>query len=663
MFDASTLPDLLDRSIERARDSADGITHVQATDRLHNVTFRHLRERALAALHSLQDAGIHQGDEVILYISSPKQFIEIFWAASLGGMVPVPVAVGGSREHKRKLFRIFERLRRPFVCTDHRAMERLSKTSSLAVEESLSNLFRSRCVLVDDFSEHSKCGTPQHLKSEDTALIQFSSGSTSDPKGVVLTHSNLVTNIKGMILTAGISERDRALSWMPLTHDMGLIGSHLMMLTMSAHLFLMPTELFVRKPLLWLDLASRHRATVLFSPNFGLQYYLEAQTGSEQSHLDLSGIRLIFNGAEPISASLCREFNARLAPAKLRGNAIYPAYGLAEGSVGVSLPMPGESIQTISIDRHAMNPGAPVKFLPANGKNAVELVSEGRAIPGCQFRITGEEDTPLPENHIGHVQIVGDSVTRGYYCAPEINALSFTADRWLRTGDLGLIHNGELYISGRAKDIIFSNGRNYFAYDLENVAKNAGGLPTDDVYVSAVRTEGADSDQVAVFVLFRGDINDFLPMADEIAARIAEEVGIPVQVVVPVPQIPKTTSGKVQRYILARRYEDGEFDAALGIAERRRAERKEAAQSPLISNSIEDRLRKFCEATLDLKQVGIHDNLVELGLSSLQLVQLHEKITYEFPGQLDLADMFQCPTLALIAQRLGHADNTIYKEA
>src|SRR5437588_4371434 len=207
---------------------------------------------------------------------------------------------------------------------------------------------------------------------------------------------------------------------MPLTHDMGLIGFHLVMFANRVHAHLMPTELFIRRPLLWLGLASKVRATILCSPNFGYRHYLKVLGERAPEGLDLSAVRLIFNGAEPISVELCEEFLGRLAPAKL--------------------------------NRHRMSAGSPVELVPASDRRAVKLVSEGKPIPYCRVRIADDEDRELPEDRIGHVHMRGDNVTRGYYEDPEANAAAFTADGWLRTGDLGLVHGGGRYICGRAKE-------------------------------------------------------------------------------------------------------------------------------------------------------------------------------------------------------------------
>jgi len=280
----------------------------------------------------------------------------------------------------------------------------------------------------------------------------------------------------------------------------------------------------------------------------------------------------------------------------------------------------------------------------------VQLVSEGRPIAYCRVRIADDEDRELPAGRIGHVHISGDNVTRGYYEDSQANAAAFSADGWLRTGDLGLVHEGELYISGRAKEIIFVNGQNYYPHDLEAIAQRAPGLELGKVVAAGVRPRGAEVEQLVVFVLHRGSLEDFLPLARQVARLINEQTGLEVAEVVPVKRIPKTTSGKIQRHLLEENYADGEFDAEL----RELAALRAAQQGPEVGSrsAIEDKLKTICDAALEGKRVDIHDNLFEVGASSLKLIEIHEQIDREYPGKVDLTELFDFPTIAELAQHL-----------
>jgi acyl-CoA synthetase (AMP-forming)/AMP-acid ligase II/acyl carrier protein len=645
-FKATTLSEL----IEENRGFARSITYLEGENDSRAVPFGELYERALGILYHLQRLGARRGDKLILFLGSNEQFIDVFWAAILGGIVPVPVALGISEEHRHKLLRIARRLGAPYLYTERRSLERIGTFAAGVGEAELFAGLRRRTFLVDDLDDISRAGSVQKVTAADTAFIQFSSGSTSDPKGVVLTHGNILANARGATQAAKFTAEDVSLSWMPLTHDMGLIGFHLVMFANRIHAHLMPTELFIRRPLLWLTFAARVRATILCSPNFGYKHYLKVLGERKPEGLDLSAVRLIFNGAEPISVELCDEFLTRLAPGQLARNSMYPVYGLAEASLAVSFPVPGAPLKTLALNRHRMNPGDPLEPVAQGTRDAVWLVSEGTAIPYCRVRIADEADRQLPEGRIGQVHITGENVTRGYFEDRAANAAAFTADGWLRTGDLGLYHDGELYISGRAKEIIFVNGQNYYPHDLEAIAQRAPGLELGKVVAAGVRPQAAQTEQLVVFVLHRGGMEDFLPLATQVARLINEQTGLEVAEVVPVKRIPKTTSGKVQRHLLEEGYVAGEFEAELAQLASLRAARR-GPQSGA-RTEIEEKLKSICDAALAGKRVDIHDNLFEIGASSLKLIEIHEQIDREYPGKVDLTELFDFPTIAELAQHL-----------
>jgi acyl-CoA synthetase (AMP-forming)/AMP-acid ligase II/acyl carrier protein len=646
MLNAKTLTEV----IEANRKFPRNITYLEGENESRDVSFAELYERALGILHHLQRIGARRGDKLILFLGNNEQFIDVFWAAVLGGIVPVPVALGISDEHRHKLLRIARKLGKPFIYTERKHFERIGAFAEQVGETDVYNELRSRVFLVDQLDDISKAGKPCVARPEVVAFIQFSSGSTSEPKGVVLTHANIIANWRGSTEVAHFNENDVSLSWMPLTHDMGLIGFHLVMFCNRVHSHIMPTEVFVRRPLLWLSFASRIRASILCSPNFGYKHYLKVLGDRSIDGLDLSAVRLIFNGAEPISVELCDEFLSRLAPAKLSRNAMYPVYGLAEASLAVSFPPPGSPLKTVTLNRHHMAVGSPVEPVPKTDRDAVELVSEGKAIPYCRVRISGDDDRELPEGRIGHVHMTGENVTAGYFENPQANAAAFSADGWLKTGDLGLFYQGDLYISGRAKEIIFVNGQNYYPHDLESIAQNAQGLELGKVVAAGIRPRDSQTEQLVVFVLHRTDMQEFLPTAIEVGRLINEHAGLEVAAVVPVKRIPKTTSGKIQRHLLEESYLNGEFNAELAELETLRA----ALRGPQTSSTteIEGKLKAICDAALDGKRVDIHDNLFELGASSLKLIEIHESIDREWPGQVDLTELFDFPTIAELARHL-----------
>jgi len=503
---------------------------------------------------------------------------------------------------------------------------------------------------VESITDISKAGKLVRPAPDDLAFIQFSSGSTSEPKGVMLSHGNLIANTQGVSRAANFTDQDISLSWMPLTHDMGLIGFYLMQFANRTRINLMPTELFVRRPLLWLQLAAKKRATVTSSPNFGYRHFLKVLGERRLENVDLSSIRAIYNGAEPISVALCNEFMNTLAYTGLRRHAMFPVYGLAEACLAVTFPPPGTDYRWIRMDRHRLSVGTRIELNPQDARDTFEAMCVGHVVPNTEMLIADDSRVALPDEEVGHILIRGASVTRGYFGDPEATAAAIDANGWLDTGDLGVIHEAGLYIVGRAKEIIFVNGQNYYPYDLENIAQRAPGLELNKVVAAGVAKPGSQGEELVVFVLHRSDMAEFLPTANAVSRLINEHTGLEVAQVIPTKRIPKTTSGKVQRHLLEQGYIDGEFDAEL--AELKALREARGGADAQAGEGLEARLQSLCEAALPGKRIDVNDNLFEIGASSLKLIEIHESIDRDFPGLIDLTELFDYPTIAQLAKHL-----------
>ncbi|MFO1466513.1 MAG: non-ribosomal peptide synthetase [Steroidobacteraceae bacterium] len=641
-----TLVDILEnnRNVERA------VTYVLGENEERRLPYREVHARALGILYHLQAMGAQRGQPMIIFLANNEQFMDGFWAAVCGGMIPVPLAVGISDEHRHKLLRIAAKLTDPILYTDRKSLDRLGSLAQESGQQALFDRLKARTFLADAITDISKPGKLHRPSPQDTAFIQFSSGSTSEPKGVVLTHANLVTNIKASIQRCGFNQDDVTLSWMPLTHDMGLIGFYIMHFTAQAHVHIMPTELFVRRPLLWLQTCSKKRVTITCSPNFGYRHLLKVLGDRKPDGLDLSSLRLIFNGAEPISVELCNEFMDKFAGCGLKRTAMYPVYGLAEASLAVAFPPAGSNYRWIRVNRHKLNVGDVVELNPAQARDSLELMSVGSPIPFVEVRIADDARAALPEGRVGHILIRGANVTGAYYGDEAATRQAIDAEGWLDTGDLGVVREGQLYITGRSKEIIFVNGQNYFPYDLENIAQRAPGLELGKVVVAGVRRPQGQSDELTIFVLHRSDMAEFLPTANAVAHLVNEHAGLEVAQVVPVKRIPKTTSGKVQRHLMEESFLNGEFDADLAELERLRAA-GHGASAPSAS-AIEQKILAICDAALPGKGLAAGDNLFEIGASSLKLIEIHENIDREFPNQIDLTELFDHPTVQQLAKHL-----------
>lgn len=642
----STLSDAL---IDR-RSSKRTIHYIEGENNERELPFAELHSRALGLLQHFQSSGADPGSEMILLLDSNAQFIDAFWACMLGNIIAIPLASGATDEHKLKFFRVLAKLKQPHLCTDQKIFARLSAfAASNALHTEIARI-KSGTVFLDHIDDISRPGRSHAAKPDDIAFVQYSSGSTSEPKGVALTHRNLLTNIAAIAHGIELTDTDVGLSWMPLTHDMGLIGFHLTPFIMNITHHLISTSVFVRHPQLWLTLASAKKATVLCSPNFGYRHFLKTFNSDKSSALDLRHVRILFNGAEPISVSLCEEFLTAMAPYGLRASAMFPVYGLAEASLAATFPKPSEGYATITVNRDALSVGKAVAITAASDPRAVTLMLVGHPVQGCDLRIAGDSNTALPDGSVGHVEIRGANVTSGYYHDPASTQTLISAGGWLDTGDLGFLSDRGLAITGRAKEILFVSGQNYYPHDLEAVIEKHAGLEPGKAAICGVRPEHAATDEVLAFVLYRGELRDFLHIVKRVRKCINEHIGIVVSHVIPVARIPKTTSGKIQRFLLAESYQKGEYSEILAKLHGFTAELAEAA--PEAHSEVEKNLKEICNAFLKDKPLGVHDNIFELGTSSLTLAQIYQRIEALYPGQLEVTDFFDYPTIAELARYL-----------
>ncbi len=638
-----TLGGLLSAAIARGPRS---VTFIEGAQEEVRVSYDDLRARALGVLRHFQAAGLEPGDELILFTNSNEQFVDAFWACILGGIVPVPVAVGISDDHRAKLLRIFASLRNPWLYTERNLARRLERFGE--GHDRLAEIARllERTLVVDDIEDIGTPGRVHAAAPDDVAFIQFSSGSTSEPKGVVLTHRNVITNIRAICEGYGSRDDDVAVSWMPLTHDMGLIGFHLCMIAANNDHHVMATSLFVRRPLLWMQKAAEKGATLTCSPNFGYKHFLKVFESKGLDGIDLGRVRLVFNGAEPISAALARQFLEALAPHGLDPDCMFPVYGLAEASLGVTFPEPGAPLRTVMAHRHGLAVGEPWSPAEGDDQDAVEFVLLGTPIRDCQVRLCDDQDHVLEEGRVGHVQIRGGNVTRGYYGYRGRSRDVFADLDWLRTGDLGFFHEGQLVITGRSKDIIFVNGQNYYPHDIEALAGELDGLELGKVVAAGVTSPEAGTDELLLFVLDRGDVATFADLARRLRAHVGETTGLEVGQVIPVTRIPKTTSGKVQRHKLTEAYLDGEYAPVLAELA---ALETVTEEDPVPAGGMEQALAQICNSIVVDRPVGLDDNLFEIGISSLALAQIHARVDELYPGEMDIADVFEYPTIRELA--------------
>lgn len=640
MTDHATLIELLDEHRRADR----WIRFIDGADNESTVAFAELWGRALGLLGVLQARGCEPGSELIIFSKSNERFLIAFWAALLGGIIPVPVAVGISDEHRHKLFRIARKLENPTLFAEPEALERLlSFAADKGIRRAQDLLRRSVTELEEEGTE---AGRTVARSADDIGFVQYSSGSTSEPKGIVLTHRNLTSTVHSMRRRLEFNADDVALSWMPLTHDMGLIGYHLTMLASGMNHAIMDTSVFVRRPLLWMQKTDELRATQIASPNFGYKHYLKAFARKRPEGMDLSCVKLCLNGAEPISVDLCEEFVMALSPYGFRREAMLPVYGLAEATLGVTFSPLRRAYEHIVVERHSLKIGEPFARASVGDEDAVRFVKLGLPIDGCEYRITDDASSVVADGIVGNIEIRGANVTTGAYRDPEVTKSIFSADGWLKTGDCGVVVDGELVITGRAKDIVIINGQNYYPHDIEEIIARIPELELGKVVVCGAKPAHSQVEELVVFVLHRRDLAELAELAERIRDVVGTRAGLEVDRVIPIPRVPKTTSGKVQRASLAAQYLDGDFDEVLAELDAVAANVDDAAAA---EQGLIGELMAIAAEFSKERRIGPDDNLFEVGISSLTLTEIMLAIDEKLPGQVDVSDLFDYPTIRELA--------------
>ncbi len=655
MYAFKTLVDLI---VSRQDETSRGITFILSEAEEHFVSYGELYLGARTLLYSLQSSGFKKGDEVIFQIDNNRQFMFAFWACILGGMIPVPVTTGTNDEHKLKLFKIWDILKNPKMLASDDFFARLKVFGDKNGLLEQVDIMQTRTLSIENLEKTDCLGEIEKAGENDIAFIQFSSGSTGDPKGVIITHRNVLYDIGSVIRWVNINKEDSGLNWMPLTHDMGLIGTHIKDVIACINQYNIETQLFIRHPSLWIQKASEHKVTLLYSPNFGYKHFLTFFKPEVKKDWDLSKVRLIYNGAEPISYELCDEFLEKLATYGLKRNSMYTVYGLAEGTIAVTFPRLGDDMRFITLDRNYLNIGDTVREVSKEDSRGCSFADEGYPIYDCYVKICNMKNNDIGENKIGYICISGANVTSGYYNNEAATRKAITKDGWLNTGDLGFMRDGRLVITGRAKDVIFVKGQNYYSHDIERVAQEAEGIDLGKIVAVGAFNEKIKSDELILFVLFKMKADKFIGLVQSLRKLISERMGIEVSQVIPIKSIPKTTSGKVQRYKLRESYINGEYDAIKKEIELLLASEAHIRQIDKPENEIQAKLVNIWQEVLGVKKVGIKDNIFELGGDSLKITQMASRIREEFGVELEQTILFENPVLSVLAEIIEKSDKT-----
>lgn len=555
--DSQTLIDVLNWHVNTHPDSA----HIQMyTDQGDGevITFSQLKNTALRVAGGLQQLGLKPAEPVALMLPSGTDYFYSFFGILLAGGIPVPIYPPARpsqlEDHIHRHVRILSNCLASIFITVTEA-----KTVARLLKSQVPNL--QHIVPAEDLIASPAITTAPQISATDIAFIQYTSGSTGNPKGVVLTHANLLTNIRamGQVVKAGSS--DVFVSWLPLYHDMGLIGAWLGSLYYAALFVVMSPLSFLARPERWLWAIHRYKGTLSASPNFGYEYCIRRLNDEDLTGLDLSSWRAAFNGAEPVSPDTLHNFSQRFESFGFDHHAMMPVYGLAESTVGLTFPPLSRGPVIDQVERDTFMKSGHAK--PVLGKNthALKFVSSGPPLANHQIRIIGPNGHELPDRHQGRLEFCGPSSTSGYYRDTERTRNLFD-DKWLDTGDLAYIVNGELFVTGRIKDIIIRAGRNIYPHELEEAIGNIHGVRTGRIAVFGSPDKHTKTERLIVMAETRSQDTDELDrLRTEINTLAMDLVGSPPDEIVLAPPgtILKTSSGKIRRTACRELYESGQI--------------------------------------------------------------------------------------------------------
>jgi fatty-acyl-CoA synthase len=544
-------PTLLPR-IERIADGPGTVTFLGSAgaDGREVVPWARLHEDARGMAAALQALGVAPGDHVALLGPTTRAFATAVQATWLAGAavvcLPLPMRLGSIDE---------------FVAQT-RARIRAADARVVIVDPQLAPFVATEPGDPPVHALDALVGRPAHWERpapdpDALAILQFTSGSTADPKGVMLPHRCLTANIDAMIEGSGITPDDTGVSWLPLYHDMGLIGLLTTPMATGFDLAIAAPQDFLAAPGDWMRWISEFRGTVTCGPNFA--YVLAARALRRLDGIDLSSWRLALNGAEPIDPDAVEAFTAAGSAHGLPATSPFCVYGMAEATLGISFPVPGTGMQCDTVDRAGLEHERFAR--PATGDGARRLAVLGRTLRDIDLRVCDPDSgDPLPDRAVGEIELRGTSITPGYYRRPDVTDLTIR-DGWLRTGDLGYLVDGEVVVCGRIKDVIIIGGRNVYPEEIERAAGTVTGVRAGNVIAFGVDGRRG-KEGIVVVAEHRGD--DTGRLHDAVVDRVCDAVGVPpLDVVLVGPgTLPKTSSGKLQRSACKRQYHAGDLTRA-----------------------------------------------------------------------------------------------------
>lgn len=664
-------------ALEAASHSGKGIVFIEGKEKEFSLSYAELYQEALRIARHLQIKQVPANAEIIIQASDNISFVPMFWGCLVGGYKPIPLSLGFTDDHRLKLLHIWDLLETPWLMHNapesffpllvQTAIDQNLESRVFEIQEKHTSYFGSEaCDPIEKLPEYSQ---------DDIVFVQFSSGSTGKPKGVSISNRNILDNIFYTTKLQKFETDDKFFNWMPLTHDMGLIYYHIQGVVLQMDQCQMPTQLFIRYPSLWMHKMSEHKASHSASPNFGYRFFLDYYNKEMSTNWDLSCIKYLLNAAEPISLKIYEKFASEMEPLGLRRSSLHAGYGLAEATLVVSMRQPGSGMDSVSIDRNKLGVGSKVEVIDTNHPDSLQFALCGTCIESIELRFTDDTGSVLDDGAIGNIEMRGICVVDGYYRSPGATSAAITPDGWFKTGDLGFRWDDEIVITGRSKEIIFVGGLNYYPHDIEAALHDVEGLGLNKIIATGVQNPDTGTEELVLFANYKAKMDTFPALVSDIRDVLMSRMGLIGHVVIPIKQVPKTTSGKLRRVFLAEQYKSGTFDKVL----------IETGQKPFLHP---DNQRKFSQLkavnsfatdkanyennSLLSKQIsfilekitGINAipdeaSFDELGINSMKAIQFHEKLEQLSSIKLPISVAFDYPSIKKLSEYLSQKVETL----
>lgn len=592
-------------------------------------SYPELLDEARRLLSGLRARGASPGDKVAVLVEHPREFIELFWACLLGGLVPCPLVPlrGDPERWSAQLAHVNRLLDKPLLIADETLAAELPAGAALTA------------VPLGDLRGLAPAEDLHEPASDDVAMLVLTSGSTGNSKAVMLSHANLLTSMAGKNGYHQLTAEDTTLNWVSFDHVAALLECHLLPLYAGATQVHVEPHVMLGEPLEFVRLISRHQVTVTFTPNFLLGLVntaISALPDPAAERLDLSCVRHIISGGEAVVRTTGEAFLNLLAPYGLSVTALWPAFGMTETCAG--------SIYSTSF--------------PATDADQ-EFASLGKPIAGLAIRVAGNNNHALPEGETGELQLSGPMITSGYHNNPQATADAFTSDGWFRSGDLGRLDEGRLTLVGRNKDSVIVNGVNYFSHDIETALEQLDGVSASHVAAFPTRAEGADTEQLVIAFhpeVSADDEPGLFRLLTAVRSTVVMHWGFRPALVLPLEResFPKTSLGKIQRALLRKRLEAGEFTPQIVAVHQLMSRQLGGYTAP--QTETEWRLAAIYAEMFDTDadKISATASFFDLGGTSLDILRLRLRIAQTFGvADLQIITVLTAPSVRALA---GHID-------